>query len=79
MELPEQCDCGRDDNGERIEMDNCCNCNNCTIPGNLTCSPSQGPCCTSDCMFADNSTVCQGESECSAETNCSYPLYIIIQ
>ena len=73
VEDMEDCDCGRNPDGTLAE-DDCCNCNNCTIPMNIVCSPSQGPCCDTNCQYLTNLTVCQVATECSAESRCSYPL-----
>lgn len=34
------------------------------------CSPSQGPCCTTECTFKTNSEVCRPDSECANEGRC---------
>ena len=77
MESDEDCDCGRDSDGERVENNPCCNCGNCTLPMNISCSPSQGPCCNDQCQYLNDSTVCQPQSECSDESRCKYPLSCI--
>ena len=70
----EDCDCGRYPNGTRVMSDPCCDCVSCTIPTtNITCSPSQGPCCDTNCQYLDSSTICQVETTCSAESRCKYP------
>ena len=33
-------------------------------------SPSQGPCCTSTCEYADEVVTCRAETECSYSSQC---------
>lgn len=75
VEDGEMCDCGRDANGGRVEVDPCCNCTSCQLPSNITCSPSQGPCCGTNCEFLDNTNMCRANTSCSTLTYCEYPLF----
>lgn len=37
----------------------------------FTCSPSQGPCCTSECAFSSKNMKCREESECAFMGTCN--------
>ncbi|XP_063953163.1 disintegrin and metalloproteinase domain-containing protein 10-like, partial [Lytechinus pictus] len=64
----ETCDCGYEDQC----TDQCCNSQTCTLtqPNFMQCSPSQGPCCTSDCQFT-GMIACRPESDCRNESFCN--------
>ncbi|CAH1251336.1 ADAM10 [Branchiostoma lanceolatum] len=74
VEAGEQCDCGYADHCQRSGEDNCCvpagNNNACQLQPGKQCSPSQGPCCTSQCEPKGSNVECSKESECSASANC---------
>eukprot|EP00057_Strongylocentrotus_purpuratus_P006255 XP_011660729.1 PREDICTED: disintegrin and metalloproteinase domain-containing protein 10 [Strongylocentrotus purpuratus] len=63
----EECDCGYEDQCD----DQCCTAATCMLtPNAMQCSPSQGPCCTLGCQFA-NVTLCRAQSECSISSYCT--------
>uniref|UniRef100_A0A4W4GP84 Disintegrin and metalloproteinase domain-containing protein 10 n=1 Tax=Electrophorus electricus TaxID=8005 RepID=A0A4W4GP84_ELEEL len=73
VESGEQCDCGY---AEQCS-DKCCfsasepEGTKCKLkPGNQ-CSPSQGPCCTSECNFKEPKEKCREESECALQGLCN--------
>lgn len=66
IEPGEQCDCGLGDN---TCEDSCCT-QECTLVGNMDCSPQQGLCCTNDCSFSGTGIVCANQTECSEAVNC---------
>lgn len=85
VEAGEECDCGYDDN-ECHDM--CCyprivshedkklnnSATGCRRRANTECSPSQGPCCSSEtCNFipAWRKEVCKTESDCSRSSKCN--------
>lgn len=46
---------------------------------NLCCSPTQGPCCSTECSFvAASSQICRSSTECKKEQKCRYPLNVSI-
>lgn len=65
----EECDCGYEDQCN----DQCCDAATCLLTSQaMQCSPSQGPCCTSQCQFAQYSaTPCRTQSECSNASYCT--------
>ncbi|XP_052457946.1 disintegrin and metalloproteinase domain-containing protein 10 isoform X1 [Carassius gibelio] len=73
VEANEQCDCGYSDQCK----DKCCH--NADEPGELkcklkkgsVCSPSQGPCCSSECVFENSGVMCRNDSECAYQGKCS--------
>ncbi|XP_051565379.1 disintegrin and metalloproteinase domain-containing protein 10-like isoform X1 [Myxocyprinus asiaticus] len=73
VEVNEQCDCGYSDQCK----DQCCHNANepdgvkCTLKTNARCSPSQGPCCTPECIFKGSNVKCREESECALEGKCN--------
>ncbi|XP_051755045.1 disintegrin and metalloproteinase domain-containing protein 10 isoform X2 [Ctenopharyngodon idella] len=73
VEANEQCDCGYSDQCK----DTCCYDANskdelkCKLRPNALCSPSQGPCCTSQCAFKSNDVKCREESECALAGKCN--------
>jgi len=71
VEDGEECDCGRSSGGG-FNTDPCCDCETCVLSPSIACSPSQGPCCSSNCTLL-TSTVCQAATECQAESVCKYP------
>ncbi|TMS12781.1 Disintegrin and metalloproteinase domain-containing protein 10 [Larimichthys crocea] len=73
VEGEEQCDCGYSDQCK----DACCYDANevegkkCKLKPGKICSPSQGPCCTSECTFKGTNDKCRPESECAQEGLCN--------
>ncbi|XP_058637986.1 disintegrin and metalloproteinase domain-containing protein 10 isoform X2 [Onychostoma macrolepis] len=73
VEVNEECDCGYSDQCK----DQCCYDANapealkCKLKPNVRCSPSQGPCCTSECTFKFSSVKCRDESECAFQGMCN--------
>ncbi|TSK13412.1 Disintegrin and metalloproteinase domain-containing protein 10 [Bagarius yarrelli] len=69
----EECDCGYNDQCK----DQCCYDANqpdnkkCKLKPNKVCSPSQGPCCTSECMYKSRNEKCREESECAHQGMCN--------
>ncbi|CAH1789926.1 unnamed protein product [Owenia fusiformis] len=73
VEDGEQCDCGYAQDCE----DKCCigrgtDGSGCTRKPNVVCSPSEGPCCNTDCEYKEASTdsVCKSSSDCAQEAKC---------
>lgn len=73
VEAGEQCDCGYSDQCK----DPCCyNANEaegkrCKLQPGKICSPSQGPCCTSECSFKSSKAKCREVSDCAKEGTCN--------
>ncbi|XP_053176465.1 disintegrin and metalloproteinase domain-containing protein 10 [Scomber japonicus] len=73
VEGEEQCDCGYSDQCR----DQCCfsaneaEGNRCKLKPGKICSPSQGPCCTSECTYKGQTDKCRAESECAQEGMCN--------
>uniref|UniRef100_A0A8C5D1B1 Disintegrin and metalloproteinase domain-containing protein 10 n=1 Tax=Gadus morhua TaxID=8049 RepID=A0A8C5D1B1_GADMO len=73
VEEGEQCDCGYSDQCH----DTCCYDANqdtsikCKLKPGSICSPSQGPCCRTECTYKVNSEMCRMESECAQEGKCN--------
>lgn len=72
VEEGEECDCGYGTDCKET----CCNdasqeINKCKLKPGKQCSPSQGPCCDSQCNFAPASTVCMHSTECLENVMCS--------
>ena len=73
----EDCDCGFETNC-LASGDQCCwpagseNSLGCTLKPGLACSPTQGPCCDSECRLvkADAAKLCQDATECVEQTFC---------
>ncbi|KAG5850792.1 disintegrin and metalloproteinase domain-containing protein 10 [Anguilla anguilla] len=71
VEDGEECDIGHN------EMDPCCYSAKepaavqCNLKPNKLCSPSQGPCCSSSCVFKRYGVICEKESECQLTSTCS--------
>ncbi|MBN3317117.1 ADA10 protein, partial [Atractosteus spatula] len=67
----EECDVGHNDS------DPCCYSANqprtiqCKLKPHKQCSPSQGPCCSSQCVLRPPGVVCKEESECQLANSCS--------
>lgn len=84
VEAGEECDCGYDNNECK---DMCCyprivdpedklrnnSAKGCQRRAGTDCSPSQGPCCTSQCRFVAQwkNEVCRSESDCSKSSKCN--------
>lgn len=78
VEQDEICDCGFTENCRNT--DQCCfprdtknEADKCTLKSNASCSPSQGPCCTTNCtrVPTDDNMICQIETECSEASFCN--------
>ncbi|XP_026775580.3 disintegrin and metalloproteinase domain-containing protein 10 [Pangasianodon hypophthalmus] len=73
VEPGEECDCGYNDQCK----DQCCYDANqpdnkkCKLKPNKVCSPSQGPCCTSECTYKSRNEKCREESECAHQGMCN--------
>ncbi|CAJ1049197.1 disintegrin and metalloproteinase domain-containing protein 10 [Xyrichtys novacula] len=73
LEAGEECDCGYTDQCN----DPCCYSaseaegKRCKLQPGKDCSPSQGPCCTSECTFKNSKAKCRVESECAKESLCN--------
>ncbi|XP_027870278.1 disintegrin and metalloproteinase domain-containing protein 10 isoform X2 [Xiphophorus couchianus] len=73
VEEGEQCDCGYRNDCK----DECCyNADEevgkkCKLKPDKICSPSQGPCCTTKCVFKGSSESCRTESECAKTGFCN--------
>nr|CAI5857708.1 unnamed protein product [Callosobruchus analis] len=74
VEAGEECDCGYDD---KECTDQCCypriisNRDSCRRRYGTECSPSQGPCCNSECRPSYQREVCKMESDCSTSSKCN--------
>ncbi|XP_059386030.1 disintegrin and metalloproteinase domain-containing protein 10 isoform X1 [Carassius carassius] len=73
VEANEQCDCGYSDQCK----DKCCYDASasdelkCKLRPSVKCSPSQGPCCTSECTFRSSDVKCREDSECALQGMCN--------
>ncbi|XP_056267898.1 disintegrin and metalloproteinase domain-containing protein 10 [Pseudoliparis swirei] len=73
VEEGEECDCGYSDQCK----DPCCfNANEgegkkCKLQPGKICSPSQGPCCTPECVYKNTNDNCRQESECAHDGRCN--------
>ncbi|XP_034413347.1 disintegrin and metalloproteinase domain-containing protein 10 isoform X2 [Cyclopterus lumpus] len=73
VEDGEECDCGYSDQCK----DPCCfNANEgegqkCKLQPGKICSPSQGPCCTPECIYKNTNDDCREESECAHDGRCN--------
>ncbi|XP_066523268.1 disintegrin and metalloproteinase domain-containing protein 10-like [Hoplias malabaricus] len=73
VEPGEECDCGYSDQCR----DQCCYDANqadnkkCKLKPDKVCSPSQGPCCTSECTYKARNEKCREESECAHPGMCN--------
>jgi hypothetical protein len=56
VESGEDCDCG---GKEGCGANSCCNPTTCKFTTNAVCDPANEECCTSQCAFASNGTVCR--------------------
>uniref|UniRef100_A0A7N6AMW1 ADAM10 endopeptidase n=1 Tax=Anabas testudineus TaxID=64144 RepID=A0A7N6AMW1_ANATE len=71
VEEDEDCDVGPND------TDLCCYSAKepvgvqCRLKPDIVCSPSQGPCCSQDCVFKPASQICDEETDCQRESMCS--------
>ncbi|XP_035669457.1 disintegrin and metalloproteinase domain-containing protein 10-like isoform X2 [Branchiostoma floridae] len=77
VEEGEQCDCGYQDQCDRMG-DVCCNGQfqegspiACTLKQGAICSPSQGTCCNTTCTYNPSSFQCADERECAHTSYCS--------
>lgn len=69
VEEGEQCDCGGE---EGCGGNNCCDPNTCRFRSGAFCDPMNEDCCTDQCQFASNGTVCRESSgACDPEETCS--------
>ena len=69
VEEGEACDCGLASECQ----DSCCNPETCQLAAGVSCSPSQGPCCNSNCTIipATSNTTCQVSNDCLNDVTCS--------
>ncbi|KAI2642272.1 zinc metalloprotease mde10 [Xylaria nigripes] len=69
VEQGEECDCG----GEQGCQNNpCCNPNTCKFTANSICDPANEECCTAQCQFATNGTVCRASTgTCDPKETCT--------
>ncbi|GAP87861.1 putative adam protease adm-b [Rosellinia necatrix] len=69
VEQGEDCDCG----GETgCQGNSCCNPSTCKFTTNSVCDPANEDCCTDQCQFASNGTVCRTSSgTCDPQETCS--------
>ncbi|RFU29358.1 hypothetical protein B7463_g6959, partial [Scytalidium lignicola] len=69
VEPGEDCDCG----GEAgCGSNSCCDATTCKFVGSAVCDPSNEDCCSSQCQFASNGTVCRASTgSCDPEEVCS--------
>uniref|UniRef100_A0A9J8DDM6 ADAM10 endopeptidase n=2 Tax=Cyprinus carpio carpio TaxID=630221 RepID=A0A9J8DDM6_CYPCA len=71
VEEGEECDVGHD------ESDPCCYSSKetagteCRLKPDKQCSPSQGLCCSSHCVFKDSGLMCERQSECRNQSVCT--------
>ncbi|XP_033098010.1 disintegrin and metalloproteinase domain-containing protein 10-like isoform X2 [Anneissia japonica] len=76
IEGDEQCDCGYED-GDCTET--CCVAQNdahnapnaCRLRSGSQCSPSQGPCCSNNCVFRSSNYVCSSRTDCRQQSTCT--------
>ncbi|KAI6657370.1 ADAM10 [Oopsacas minuta] len=66
VEEGEQCDCGF----AADCSDNCCDAGSCTLMG-VECSPTEGPCCFTNCTYNPFGTECMSEAECTFLSVCT--------
>ncbi|KAL1424539.1 hypothetical protein MTO96_020086 [Rhipicephalus appendiculatus] len=78
VEAGEECDCGWEDDC----LEPCCfpmrsnpprDEPPCKLRPNVVCSPSQGPCCTQDCVLKIGDK-CRDDNGCRSASYCEYPL-----
>lgn len=68
VETGEDCDCGT---AEDCGDNPCCNPETCTFTDNSVCDPSNEDCCTNECRFASEGTVCRESTGlCDPEETC---------
>ncbi|KAH8677336.1 ADAM protease ADM-B [Xylariales sp. PMI_506] len=69
VEPGEDCDCG----GDSGCADNtCCDGSTCKFKSGAVCDPSNEDCCTSQCLFASNGTVCRASTgSCDPQEMCT--------
>ncbi|RYP23872.1 hypothetical protein DL767_008709 [Monosporascus sp. MG133] len=69
VEEGEQCDCGGE---EGCGGNNCCDPNTCRFRSGAVCDPMNEDCCTDQCQFASNGTICRESSgACDPQETCS--------
>ncbi|KAI1110031.1 zinc metalloprotease mde10 [Nemania sp. NC0429] len=69
VEQGEDCDCGGDSG---CQGNPCCNPKTCKFTPSSVCDPSNEDCCTNQCQFASNGTVCRDSSgTCDPRETCS--------
>ncbi|XP_072338981.1 disintegrin and metalloproteinase domain-containing protein 10 isoform X2 [Scyliorhinus torazame] len=64
VEEGEECDVGYNN------ADPCCNELSCKLKPGKECSPTQGPCCNSQCELVPSGQSCRNETECALEGYC---------
>lgn len=69
VEQGEDCDCG---GANGCQGNSCCDPETCKFTTNSVCDPANEDCCTDQCQFATNGTVCRTSSgTCDPEETCS--------
>lgn len=69
VEQDEDCDCGGADG---CGDNSCCNPDTCKFTTNSVCDPSNEECCTAQCQFASNGTVCRPSTgTCDPQETCT--------
>lgn len=69
VEPGEDCDCG---GPTGCGSNSCCDPNTCKFVGTAVCDPSNEDCCTNQCQFASNGTVCRASTgSCDPEEVCT--------
>lgn len=68
VETGEDCDCG---GSTACAQNNCCDAKTCKYKGNARCDPTNEDCCTNQCQFANNGTVCRTSTgSCDPQETC---------
>lgn len=69
VEEDEQCDCGGE---EGCGDNNCCDAATCEYKDNSVCDPANEDCCTDQCQFASQGSVCRASTgSCDPEETCA--------
>ncbi|KAK1772446.1 Metallo-peptidase family M12-domain-containing protein [Phialemonium atrogriseum] len=69
VESGEDCDCGGD-NG--CTGNTCCDAKTCKFTANSVCDPANEECCTTECRFANNGTICRPSTGvCDPQETCT--------
>ncbi|KAJ1338492.1 disintegrin and metalloproteinase domain-containing protein 17 [Microdochium nivale] len=68
VETGEDCDCG---GSASCAQNNCCDARTCKYKGSAVCDPTNEDCCTNQCQFASNGTVCRASTgSCDPQESC---------